>query len=113
MKQRENHVFKLVQPHLKTKGLPVDDLDNITCWENLHYSLLCLDDEKFDMIIKHQIQDKVEMDKSVKVDDLILENKTPEKGQMVDTGDRYFNEIEKALAKGDMTTVDTLLKNIK
>lgn len=113
-KQRQDHVFRLVQPHLKTKGLPVEDLDNVNCWENLHYALLCLDDEKFEMIMKYQYKDKnIETnEKSVKLEDMIVEDKRPEKGQMVDTGDKYLNEIEKALSKGDMQTVETLLKNM-
>jgi hypothetical protein len=113
-KQRQDHVFRLVQPHLKTKGLPIDDLDNVNCWENLHYALLCLDDEKFDMIMKYQYKDKnIEtIDKLVKVEDMIVEDKRPEKGQTVDTGDKYLNEIEKALAKGDMQSVETLLRNM-
>ena len=115
MKQRQNHVFKLVQPHLKTKGLPVDDLENINCWENVHYSLLCLDDESFEMVIKNQLnqEEEIKVEKIVKVEDMIIDNKSPEKGQQIDTGDRYLNEIEKALAKGDMKTIDTLLKNLK
>jgi hypothetical protein len=43
---------------------------------------------------------------------MIVEDKRPEKGQTVDTGDKYLNEIEKALAKGDMQSVETLLRNM-
>jgi len=105
--QRNDPVFRLTQPHLRTKGLPVEDLENINCWENLYFSLLCLDDDQFDIIFESKKK------KIVKVEDIANNIEQLEKGQTIDTGDKYLNEIEKALAKGDMSSVDTLLKNMK
>lgn len=108
--QRNDPVFRLTQPHLRTKGLPVFDLENINCWENLHYALLCLEDEQFEIIINSKEDNKK---KKVKIEDIASNSEKLEKGQSVDTGDKYLNEIEKALAKGDMKVVEQLLKNIK
>ena len=107
--QRSDHVFRLTQPHLRTKGLPVFDLENINCWENLHYALLCLDDEQFEVIINSKENLKK---KTITPDDIAFNNEKLEQGQRVDTGDKYLNEIEKALAKGDMQSVETLLRNM-
>lgn len=110
--QRSDPVFRLTQPHLRTKGLPIFDLEKINCWENLHYALLCLDDEQFDLIINSNVKEE-QKKKKVKAEDMALNNEKLEQGQTIDTGDKYLNEIEKALAKGDMNVVEELLKNIK
>jgi len=110
--QRDDPVFRLTQPHLRTKGLPIFDLENINCWENLHYSLLCLDDEQFEIVVDLKTKEDNKK-KKIKVEDIALNPEKLEQGQSVDTGDKYLNEIEKALAKGDMKVVEELLKNIK
>ena len=102
-KQRLDQGFPLIQPHLNNMGLPVKELDQITCWENIQYSLLCLSDENFEYFLmtneelKELLKDKKQQTTTQKA---------------LKTGDKYIDEIEKSFEKGNVDDVMKLLENM-
>lgn len=94
-------------------GLPIKELDQITCWENIQYSLLCLSDEQFEYFLmsneelKELLKDKKQQQTS-EID--ITQQTTTQKA--LKTGDKYIDEIEKSFEKGNVDDVMKLLENM-
>lgn len=102
---------------LEHSPLPVLDTEEITCWENLEFSLLSLEDEQFNIlykdfnnrskenirkkqIIKLKAPDKTEFDEKIDIDSI--------KDEII--ADKSIFEMEKAFAEGDNSSLIDMLK---
>ena len=89
--------------------LPVDDLDQIVCWENLQFSLLALSDEAFDIMIMTSDEFK-EYQKNKKSDDKLPIDIPRDKNNNIITGDKFIDEIEKAFNQDKTDDLESLLE---
>lgn len=92
---------------LRLKTLPVTEFDELTCWENILHSLLCLENEEFDLIWKDYDQrNKTEIKQT---------NKPKEKVEtkIEHTGDKVVDNLEKLFASGDIASIEETLKKYK
>ncbi len=103
--ERQKSVFPFIQPHLKISGLPVKDLNQICCWENYQYSLLCLDDNMFEEIYDLLIK-KTEKQLSNHNNKIKLEMKN----NIKKTDDKILYELEQAAANGSPEEIEALLE---
>ncbi len=102
---------------LESSPLPVLDTEEITCWENLEFSLLSLETEQFNIlykdfnnkskenvrkkqIIKLKTPDKTEFDEKIDIDSI--------KDEII--ADKAIFEMEKAFAEGDNSSLIDMLK---
>ena len=100
--------FPLVVRQLRLRSLPVLDFDELTCWENILHSLLCLENEEFDLIWKDFDQrQKAELSK--KTQD--TQEKKTEKIEKY--GDKVVDNLEKLFASGDIGSIEETLKKYK
>lgn len=93
-------------------GLPIKELDQITCWENIQYSLLCLSDEQFEyFLMSNEELKELLKDKKHETNEIdITQQATTQKA--LKTGDKYIDEIEKSFEKGNVDDVMKLLENM-
>ena len=69
--KRASPAFPLIRLQLEKMGLPVKDLDDLYVWENLEFSLLCLEELQFKPILEDALskakekQDKILAKRSV------------------------------------------------
>jgi hypothetical protein len=89
-------------------SLPVADLDNITCWENIQFALLSMNDEAFDVFLMTSVEFK-EYQKNKNVDNQTLVDIPRDKHNNIITGDKFIDEIEKAFNSDNMDDVESLL----
>ena len=115
--QRANPAFVLVRNKLEHSPLPNLDTENITCWENLEFSLLSLENEQFDILWKDfQSKSKENLKKKE-----IIKLKAPKKTEHAENididsikdeivADKSIFEMEKAFAEGDNSSLMDMLK---
>ena len=98
---RADPAFPLVRNSLQSSTLPVLDTENITCWENIQFSVLRLDDPQFEILQREVYAKKgVESDRKVYKDDVVA-------------NDPFLREIEDSFSKGNIEDVFTLLNSKK
>ena len=90
-------------------SLPVTDLDNITCWENIQFALLSMNDEAFDIFLMTSDEFK-QYQRNKNVEDQTLIEIPRDKNNNIITGDKFIDEIEKAFNKNNMEDVGGLLE---
>ena len=83
----------MIRPNLIRLGLP--DRNNLTSWENVEYSLYCLEDEQFDLLSPEETQAQNQAEQFLKeIEDPIL------------------LEMEKAFQSGDDKSLETLMTSL-
>lgn len=86
MLKRQNPAFPLIFQTLKKSNLPVTDLDDLFCWENIEHCLLTLPSETWDEFY-----------------DEYMTSKTGKK-QAIKTGSKELDKLEEMIASGDNFT---------
>ena len=118
LNMRQSPGFLLVKNNM-IGNLPVNDPEFITCWENLEYSILKLEEEQFNILLndrKQRIKNKTEIKKINKVNTTTMtpsvnhENtkKTPIKPQIEND---FVAEMERMFEIGDQGSVLEILKS--
>ncbi len=93
-----------MQPHLKTEGLPIKGIDNLCCWENYQYALLCLNDDTFNEVL-NILQNKEQNQKEIQK----TEYQQTMNQQIKKTDDKILNELELAANSGRDEDIAALL----
>ncbi len=89
-------------------SLPVADLDNITCWENIQFALLSMSDESFQIFMMTSDEFK-EYQKNKNTENQTQHEIPRDLNNNIVTGDKFIDEIEKAFNQNNMTDVKGLL----
>lgn len=98
--------FLLVVKQLRKSVLPVYDFDELTCWENVLHSLLCLQDEEFDLIWK-------DYDKRIKTQNVKKDKPQEKVEETKQYDDKVVDNLEKLFASGDIGSIEETLKRYK
>jgi len=100
--------------------LPVTDVDDINCWENVEYSLLKLADEQFKIIYKDRLrqleQEKIKEMSDERKAEMKQRHSVRDKLEALPEGvldDPFIREMEKTMAQGDEKSVKEMLKSFK
>jgi|11_taG_2_1085331.scaffolds.fasta_scaffold00220_3 hypothetical protein len=117
-KQRANPAFVLVRTKLEHSALPVLDTENITCWENLEFSLLSLENEQFDILWRDFKSKSKEQLKKKEIIKLKAAPKKTSDEENIDiesikdeiVAEQSIFEMEKAFAEGDNSSLMDMLK---
>ena len=101
--------------HLDKSELPVKDLDHITCWENVEFSLLTLPDPQFEPIladVRKKMKEKADRlldTRSVAQKDNEHEFKNaPERNEAIQ--DDWIKAMEGEFDRGNTDNLSSLLK---
>jgi len=97
-----------------TSGLPVKNIDDCSCWENVQYAFLCMSDEQFDLFLltDAEILERKKQNNKTKNNSTVEINNPKKRSNEIRTGDNYLDEIEKAFENGDSKSIEELLKNL-
>lgn len=99
--------FPLVVRQLRLRTLPVLDFEELTCWENVLHSLLCLENDEFDIIWKdYEQRQKAKLAKKIKPQEKVEE-------KIEKYGDKVVDNLEKLFASGDIGSIEETLKKYK
>jgi len=98
--------------------LPVLDTENITCWENLEFSLLSLENEQFDILWRDFKSKSKEQLKKKEIIKLKAAPKKTSDEENIDiesikdeiVAEQSIFEMEKAFAEGDNSSLMDMLK---
>jgi hypothetical protein len=86
------------------------DLENICCWENIQFAMLCLNDDAFEIFLMTNEEIKnMQQNKKYKNQE-IEENIVRDKNNNIKTGDKTLDEIEKAFNSGNKEDLQAMLK---
>jgi hypothetical protein len=88
---------------MENTSMPVNDLDQLDCWENIEFCLLSLDEERFELVYKDHIQ-STKSQKEIKV----IEDK--QRIEEISGGDTFIAEMEKMFMNGDQEAAMEMLK---
>ena len=101
---RSKVVFPLVRKQLINAPLPIsDNPEMIDTWENIEFSLLCLEDDNFDLIYNDHLKQTLNAKE-------IYEHQQSEKLKELSGGDTYIEEMEKMFMSGDAAAAMEMLK---
>jgi hypothetical protein len=115
---RQSPGFLLVKNNM-IGNLPVNDPEFITCWENLEYSILKLEEEQFNILLndrKQRIKNKTDTKKINKVNTttttpLVNNNNTSKKLIKPQIENDFVAEMERMFESGDQKSVIEVLKS--
>lgn len=115
MNRRRDPAFQLIRLRLEQQKLPVCDLDYLNNWENVEFSLLCLEDEQFkpiyeDALMRQKMKEDKKNPKRAETTTLLSESRLPSDIQNQVKEDRFISEMEKQFAEGNFDNIAELLK---
>jgi len=115
MNIRQSPGFLLVRNNM-TGNMPVNDPEFITCWENLEYAILKLEDEQFNILLndrKNRIKQKVKtkkMNTTHTTTPSVNKTETQTIKKPVIEND-FVAEMERMFENGDTSSVLNVLKS--
>ncbi len=109
---RQSPGFPLVKNNM-TGSLPVNDPEYITCWENLEYSILKLEDEQFNLLLTSNKSIKNNDKKSKKIINTMKDSDTNQNKSLIKPKieNDFISEMEKMFEKGDSDSIIEVLKS--
>jgi len=100
---------------LEQQKLPVCDLDYLNNWENVEFSLLCLEDEQFkpiyeDALMRQKLENDKKNPKRAATRTLLAESSLPSDIKNEIKEDNFISEMEAQFADGNFDNIAVLLK---
>jgi len=94
--------------------LPILDSQNIDCWENLEWSILCLESEQFDILWNSFLKTNKKFKEKIEA----IKFRKPKTDQVIDkeaieqeiVQDKTIFEMERAFAEGQTAEVFEMLR---
>ena len=114
--KRQNPGFQLIRMRLENQDLPVSDLEHIDHWQNIEFSLLCLEDEQFKPILQDAErraklkEERKQIDKRQDEWTRLTEENLDENVKNEIRQDKFISEMEAQFASGNFDNVKQLLK---